>query len=198
MFQFAQGFFIFRRVGVLLLMLQLCLFVYGLPPFHLGIWLQTEPALVAMFGLGALNAVWLLYGVARGALVQQRSPVLFHVLLAWVAWQVLVTGFAFTPYRSWFGPVEMGEGACWHLSMVLLVMLAYPLWQVPRYRVVLLVWAACIISTEALLHVLFNKRDNGFVNFVNLGQRLTKNIKQIMEGLHESYVKFYNGKGFHS
>ena len=163
MFQLVQGHYFFQGAGLLLLMVQLCLFVFGLPPFHIGIWLQTEPDMVAMFTLGMLNAVWLLYGVVSRALVQQRTPLLLYVLLGWVAWQIVATMFAFTPYRSWFGPVEMGEGVAWHLSLLLIVLVALPLWQDPRYRKIVLVWAACVIALESLMHILFNRRENVYI-----------------------------------
>lgn len=163
MFTFAQGHLYFQRAGLVLLMVQLCLFVFGLPPFHVGIWLQTEPDMVAMFTLGLGNAIWLLYGCVTRALVPQRATPIFYVLMAWVLWQVVATGFSFLPFRSWFGPVEMGEGAAWHLCLLLVTMLAYPLWQVRSFRIILLVWAAGVISTESLLHVIFNARNNHYV-----------------------------------
>lgn len=163
MFQFAQGHFLFQRVGVALLMVQLCLFVFGLPPFHIGIWLQTEPDMVALYALGFANVMWLLYGCLVRALVPQTPSPILYCLMAWVGWQVVVTCFAFTPYRSWFGPVEMEEGAAWHLCLLLVTMMAYPLWQVKSFRHVLMIWAAAVISGESLLHVLFNPHNNLYV-----------------------------------
>ncbi len=163
MFHFAEGRFLYQRIGLILLMVQLSLFAFGMPPFHIGIWLQTEPDMVAMYSLGTCNALWLLYGVLRGRLVKQRATPLFYVLLAWVLWQIVPVFFAFTPYRAWFGPVEMGEGTAWHLCMLMVAMVGIPLWQVRSLRNTLLIWAACVISLESMLHVLFSARDNHYV-----------------------------------
>ncbi|MBY0406071.1 MAG: hypothetical protein K2Q01_00120, partial [Rickettsiales bacterium] len=163
MFVFAEGYVHFQRIGVLLLMVQLALFAFGLPPGHVGIWLQTEPDMLALYALGMANAVWLMYGVGRRALVQVKGPVLWWWVLAWVLWQMVPTVLSFSPWRSWYGPVEMGEGVGWHVCLLLVMMVSYPLWQVRSYRNVLLIWAAGVISLESLLHVLFNARDNFYV-----------------------------------
>ena len=95
--------------------------------------------------------------------MQQRTALLFYVVAAWVLWQVVPTIFSFTPYRSWFGPAEMGEGAAWYVCLLLVTMLAIPLWQVKSLRHTLLIWAACVISVESLLHAVFNNRQNHYI-----------------------------------
>lgn len=145
----------YRNFGLALLLLQLSLYVFGLPPFSAGIWLQTEPDMVALFTCAAAGAAWLLVGVWRGLLVRQPVHSLWQCLLLWICWQMAVSAFAPSPWRSWFGPAEMGEGVGWHLALLLAVMLAYPLWQVERCRRLLLVAAGANIVAQALLHVFF-------------------------------------------
>lgn len=163
MFFFARNSYLYPRIGLVWLMVQLCLFIFGTPPFHMGIWLQTEPDMVAMYTLATGNALWLLYGVIRRELVAQKPPALFYVVLSWVLWQVVPVAFAFTPYRAWFGPVEMGEGTGWHVAMLLTMMVAIPIWQVKALRNALMIWAACVISLESMLHVIFSTRSAAYV-----------------------------------
>lgn len=160
MFSLAEGHDLYKRIGLLLMITELALFFFGMPPFHVGIWLQTEPDMVALFSLATLDAAWLVYGLMKGILVPQAAPRIWYVMLAWVGWQVVPTVLALSPSRSWFGPVEMGEGLGWHLALFIIMCKAIPLWQEKSLRHIIMIAAALVISTEALLQVLFNKRDN--------------------------------------
>ncbi|NBO19858.1 MAG: hypothetical protein EBV03_11690, partial [Proteobacteria bacterium] len=154
MFSLASGNTLYAYVGVLLMMVELALFCFGLPPFHTGIWLQTEPDMVALFTLSMQDALWMLYGLLRGRLlILPAPPKLWYVLLAWVLWQFVPTLLAFNPHKSWFGPVEMGEGMAWHLAGLLITLKAIPLWQVKKLRDPMMVAAGVVICVESLLHV---------------------------------------------
>jgi hypothetical protein len=159
MFHFAEGHAHYRKAGLLLLLLQLSLYVFGLPPFAAGIWLQTEPDMVALFTCASAGAVWLLVGVVRGCLIRQPAHLAWHCLLLWGGWQIVASLFAPSLWRSWFGPVEMGEGAGWHMALLLAVMVATPLWQVEHYRRLLVIIAACHIAVQAALHFIFTSHD---------------------------------------
>lgn len=163
MFVFAAGTELYQRIGLGLLLLQIALFIFGLPPFHVGIWLQTEPHMVTMFSLAALDSIWLLYGVMRGKLRITSMPPLWYALIAWILWQIVPTVMAEAPHRSWFGPVEMGEGMGWHLAGFIITVKAIPLWRVRFLRHIIVIWAAFIISTETVLHLLFNSRQNVYI-----------------------------------
>lgn len=164
MFSLSAANSLYAYVGVLLLMVELPLFMFGLPPFHYGIWLQTEPDMTALFTLTTLDALWLGYGLLLGRLqVLPAPPKLFYVLLAWLLWQLVPTVFAFNPHKSWFGPVEMGEGMAWHLASFIITLKTIPLWQAKRLRDIAMVTAGLTLCVESLMHVLFSHRTNVYI-----------------------------------
>ena len=59
MFELTAASTLFRRTGFILLLLQLCLFIYGFPPFHMSFWVQVEPVLLAAFVFAYLSCAWL-------------------------------------------------------------------------------------------------------------------------------------------
>jgi hypothetical protein len=152
MFRFASGPLCYRRLGLALLLPQLGLFLFGLPPFQSGIWLQTEPIFLVVLIFAALTALWLSAGIIKGWLVQQPAHPLFLCLLLWVGWQFLATLGASSPWRSWFGPPQTGEGVAFYVAMLLIFMLAYPLWRMAAYRRLILGTALAAIAAECLLH----------------------------------------------
>lgn len=140
----------FRNCGLILLCLQLLLFVFCLPPFQTGTWLQTEPAMVAMFSLGTLNAMWLALGIAKKWLSIERPihPLLYG-LLAWTSWQFTTLPFADNPMRSWLGIPQTGEGGGWQVMLLLITCIAMPLWGVQNFRKILLsvgVFSLCVMT----------------------------------------------------
>lgn len=163
MFTFAPGCLWYPRVGFALMLMELALFVFGLPPFHTGIWLQTEPDMTAMFAFAALDCGWILTGLLRGWLRAQRPTLVWWSMAAWVGWQFIPTVFGYSVFRSWFGPVEMGEGMGWYTAMFVFMCKAIPLWQVPQLRLGMVWWSAIVIGVEALLHVIFNQRTNVYI-----------------------------------
>lgn len=157
---------LFRYIGLALLLAQFFLFVFGLPPFKTGIWTQTEPVMAALFAFAALNAFWLGTGLLRKWLELQPSPPLWRCLLAFVAWQALATAMASSPWHSWFGPPQLGEGAGWWLSLLLLTGILLPLWQEEKTRRILLAGAVASVTVQALLCLLYpaSSSNTSYVN----------------------------------
>lgn len=121
---------LFRRAGLAIFLLQLCVFVFGLPMFRSGLWPRSEPILLAIFLSSALLCFWFWLGIAKSWLAVERSNnPLFLCMVLWVGWQWVVTLFATSSWRSWFGVPGFGEGAAWYSCMLLAAMLAHALWQ---------------------------------------------------------------------
>lgn len=154
MFSLSTSPVFFQRIGLLLFTAQFSLFVFALPPFHAGVWVQTEPVVLALYGFAALTGLWLALGITKEWLAAQPPNALWNVMLVWTLWQLVTTLLASSPYRSWFGPPQTGEGAAWHVATLLNFMLAYPLWQELRWRRVLLLAAAGNIAVLCLLYIL--------------------------------------------
>ena len=153
MFELTAASTLFRRTGFILLLLQLCLFIYGFPPFHMSFWVQVEPVLLAAFVFAYLSCAWLALGIAKRWLIPAPNAPLWWCMLLWVTWQLIATAFATTPWRSWFGPPEIGEGAGWHMTLLLMVMFAYPLLRIATYRKLILGIGVGIIALLATLHM---------------------------------------------
>ncbi len=152
MFELAPAPLLFRRCGLFLLLAQFSLYVFGLPPFQMGIWYQTEPTLAAIFIFAIGAAAWLLVGIMRNYLVPQAPHPVWVVLILWVVWQVIASALAHSFWRSWFGPPELGEGAARSIALLLLSMVAYPFWQVESYRRLILIFAGNNILLQCCLH----------------------------------------------
>jgi len=157
MFLFSDNSVFYRRIGLGLMLAQFWLFIFALPPFEVGEWMQTEPVMVAMFVSATLNALWLLWGVWRGRLVAQPLSPVFKCLLLFVGWQLVVTLLSSNPWHTWFGPVEMGEGTGWHVILLLQYMVLYPLWMDTSSRRLLLVGAISSLIPQCALHFLFQQ-----------------------------------------
>lgn len=143
----------YNLAGLALLITGLCVFTFGLPPFQAGIWLQTEPTMVAIYGLGSLTAFWAVYGLIRKKLALTKLNILWKCLLLWVGWQWFVTLFiAPHAWRSWAGPVEIGEGAGWYTSLLLCIMLCSALIKHKRYAKITVASAIAAILVQAGLH----------------------------------------------
>ena len=153
MFAFAPCPLFFRRLGLALFLPQLGLFVWGLPPFAAGIWFQTEPLLLALFISAMLAALWLMIGIYKGWLAQQAPHPIAICLALWVAWQLIALVFWPAPWQSWFGPPQMGEGVAWHVALLVLFMLACPLWQDGTCRRIILICGFIITAIECAFHL---------------------------------------------
>jgi hypothetical protein len=152
MFELVSGGAAYRRVGFALTLLYLGLFVYGFPPFHVGLWVQIEPMLLAVFVFSYATAAWLALGVAKGWLSPQSSAPLWWCLVLWVLWQMIPTLLATTPWRSWFGPPELGEGMASQLALILMIMLFYPYLLIKKYRDIFFTSGVAIIVLLVSLH----------------------------------------------
>ena len=154
MLQLASSHTRYARIGLSLFLLQFNVFAAALPPFHDGIWLQVEPVLLALYGGVVLNALWCLYGLKTGALKVTVASPLWMTLGAWLLWQCLTSLAAVNPWRSWLGSPELGEGVAFYFALALLMMMATPLWNVARYRQIILIGAAGAIALQCVLYVL--------------------------------------------
>ena len=165
MFFFSSAPSFYRHSGLALLLLQLNLFVFGLPPFHAGVWVQTEPVMLVEYIFAAFTGLWLVIGLSRKWLAQLSAHPLWIALLLWTLWQLIPTVLATSPWRSWFGPPQTGEGVAWNVVLLLNFMLACPLWQVARLRNILLGAAALQIAVNCPLYLYY---DGGRENFYPL------------------------------
>lgn len=154
----------YRYSGAALIVAHLNLFVWGLIPFQGGVWVQTEPDMLALFILSALTALWLGIGIARGWLHGQPWHALWKWLALWIGLQLLVTALAPLPWKSWFGPAGTGEGAAWYVALSLIFITTHALWQQERLRNVILAAAVCALAITCLLHGLYPP---GEVNLFN-------------------------------
>jgi hypothetical protein len=159
-----QG-FIFT--GMALALLFFTLGFYGLPIFLHGYW-NDEPIALVMFVLSALSALWLGTGTACGwiQIGFTRGNVLLNCWLAWVAWQIIPTLFAATPWRSWFGPPEQSEGLAWYLCASLLMLQFAMLWHSVRFRKYLLASSFAAMFILAVLHFISDERNNLLAGFI--------------------------------
>ncbi len=154
MFIFADRHRAFEVAGFLILSAYLFLFIFGLKPFQAGIWMQTEPTLLAVFVIAACNALWLFIGCFKKLLSLQPLHLLWKVMILWLLVQYAVTIVAPSGWRSWFGAPEIGIGTAWHMSVLLCALLCYPFWHMPQYRIRILLVACASLLAECTMHYL--------------------------------------------
>ena len=143
----------YRRIGLALLLCLLNVFIVGFPPFQTGIWVQSEPAVLALFTGAALSGVWLGIGVFRRRLVILPAiPPIILTLLAWIAWQCLMTATAQLPLRSWFGPPQTGDGTGMSVVILIMIWLVFPLWQIASMRRIILLTTTASLIVQCALH----------------------------------------------
>ncbi len=138
-----------RGAGTVVLVLSLFVFLLATPPFAYGVWFQTEPVTVGLLGVAAIAGLCLLALDLTGhsvALLLGRRHI--QVLLAFLAWNALVSLAQDFPARSWFGTPETGEGIFSFLALLMLTLLAMALWsyQLPRFVLV----GAVVLSAFAI------------------------------------------------
>jgi hypothetical protein len=143
----------FGHSGLFLLCLQLFLFIFCLYPFQSGTWFNTEPAMVALFSLSALSALWLALGIKKHWLVL-GPPIhpLLYGLLAWAGLQFFALPTTSNPFHSWMGIPQTGEGGAWHVMLAALTFFAMPLWQVKAYQRILIPVGLSSLCIMAYLH----------------------------------------------
>lgn len=143
----------FQNSGLALLSILLFSFIFCLYPFQSGIWFNTEPAMLALFVLAGLAALWLGVGVVNGFLSLERPlHPLLYVLLAWAGLQFVSLPFANVPMRSWMGIPQTGEGGAWHVMLVLITLFIMPLWENNLHKKIILSVAAASLCYMAYLH----------------------------------------------
>lgn len=153
MIKFNNASIFFKLTGLALLCMQLLLFVFCLYPFQSGTWFNTEPAMLVLFILGALNAFWLAGGIVNGWFVVERPlHPLVYGLIFWAGWQFLTLPFADNPLRSWMGIPQTGEGGAWQVLLVILTFSTMPLWENLYYRKIILSIAVLAMCVMTYLH----------------------------------------------
>jgi hypothetical protein len=130
------------------------LFAAGFQVFNLGLWIQSEPAILALFISGACCAL----GLAALALLREPVGHIFrHPLIvtlgALTLWSGLAALNAPLPIRSWFGAPETGQGALSLLVLTVNTGLALVLWRHRRLRAALLISASVAIAALTLLNI---------------------------------------------
>jgi hypothetical protein len=139
---------IVRMAATLVLAASVFLFVLATPPLSYGVWFKTEPVSVGLLGAGAAAALSLLAldltGHSIGLVLGRRHV---QILLAFLAWNALVSAAQAFPGRGWFGTPETGEGILAFLALAMLTMLAMVLWSWRTSRIVLVVAALAAVAT---------------------------------------------------
>lgn len=135
-----------RATGTAVLVLSLFIFILGTPPFAFGVWFQTEPVTVGLLAAGTAACASLLLldvtGHSAGLLLGRRH---IQLLLAFLLWNMLVSGAQDFPGRAWFGTPETGEGIFSFIALTALILLAMVLWSYRLPRLFLI--AAAVISS---------------------------------------------------
>ena len=144
------------QLGLALLLGLLNVFIVGFPPFQVGMWVQSEPAVFALFVFASLIALWLGIGcLCRWLTIPPSLSPIAIVLLAWLGWQCVMTATALLPWRSWFGPPQTGDGTGVSLVTLLTVWLAYVLWQRMECRRAIILVAAVSVLIQCTLHIYY-------------------------------------------
>lgn len=143
-------------IGAVVYCLSLFIFIFGTKPFHLGLWYQSEPVVLAFYLSGAGAALSLLLLTTTGHPVWRAlsHPVVVLPLVLAV-WSALVSPLTPLPWRSWFGAPETAEGVLWYLVLALQTALALTLWRYRRFRLILVVAAVTAGLTITGLNVAF-------------------------------------------
>jgi hypothetical protein len=130
------------------------LFAAGFQIFNLGLWIQSEPAILALFASGACGALGLaLLALSREPVGHALRHPLMLALGALTLWSGLAAWGAPLPIRSWFGAPETGQGALSLLVLTVDTGLALILWRHRRLRAALLSAAGAAIAVLTLLNI---------------------------------------------
>ena len=159
-----------RGAGTAVAIVSLFVFMLATPPFAYGVWFQTEPGTVGLLAVGVAAGLSLLALDLTGhsiALLLGRRHI--QVLLAFVAWNALVSVAQDFPGRSWYGTPEIGEGIFSFLALTMLTLLAMALWpyRVPRLAMVgaAVLAASTIGGLDALLPIASSWRPEKYAGY---------------------------------
>ncbi len=112
-------------IGITALSLFLSLFIVflALPPFHTGVWFQSEPVIIGLHIVSAIACagvtLLILSNRTRYFYIIKHPFVLFPAFLG--IWSVLVSPFASVPVLSWLGYPCQGEGILWYFDLASLI-----------------------------------------------------------------------------
>ena len=157
---------LFAASGGLLSLLFFSIAWLGLPTFRAGHW-NDEPIVLGMFICSTVVALWLALGIFLRWLevALPRRNILFNLWVAWLVWQCVVTAFAASPWRSWFGPPEQSEGLAWYLCASLLMLLFSALWHISYFKKIILGYSFLLTFALAVLHLVSDAQNNMFAGF---------------------------------
>ncbi len=142
----------YLTAGLIIACLQIGSFLFSLPWFHIGVWLQVEPMMVAHYLLAATGIIWLLVALQRQMITLPIRHPLWWVLIAWVAWQIVTVLFSPSPWRAWLGAANTGEGTAWWLALAAQTLLMTALWTHAWCRQWMISIAALSLLYLSLVH----------------------------------------------
>lgn len=100
-----------------LLMLALFLPFASLPPFHLGMWFQSEPINVALYGISALLALVMAHPCFHAQILRIWKHPAVWACGAMFLWTLVMAPFTEFPIKSIQGNPETGQGGFWFLAL---------------------------------------------------------------------------------
>lgn len=121
------------------------LFIAGLKPFQIGLWFQSEPVTLGLFAFAAIAAAIIAFDArTRASLTLALKQPAIRLLIALALWSLVCSLFAPFPMRSLMGIPEIGEGVFSMVSVVLLTIAAFHVWQIPSQRLPLVL--SCVAA----------------------------------------------------
>ncbi len=137
------------RLGVVLagvgLALALLSILLAVPPFHFGIWYQSEPVAAGLRVASGIAALGLGMAAWRGRAVRRALLHPYVLVPAALALLSMVLSFAQPfPYQGWVGSPEVGEGAIWYADLAILIAAAMVVTRVRPWRRLLLGLAVAV------------------------------------------------------
>lgn len=173
---------LYTACGVVLALAFFSIAWLGLPLFRDGYW-NDEPIMFGMLVCSLGVTLWLALGMAMRWLevTLPHRNLLFMLWVAWIAWQCIVTLFAQSPWRSWFGPPEQSEGLAWYICASLLMLLLATLWNSKHFRTLLISYSFLLTFALAILHMISDAQNNMFAGFF---------FPPIREGYFDHWIPF--------
>lgn len=142
----------FIQIGIAL---SFWLFLAALPPFQIGIWVDSESVLVILFGLCSVIGAGLLLSFRQGLLSSGRS----YIFIATCVVSCVVTLWVDNKVLHHWGTPMLGEGTCLWAGLSLLS-LGYD--QLEKERLIWIKYSACLATICASALVFFNNSSHWF------------------------------------
>lgn len=110
-----------RHVLTAQVMFALFVPLFSLPPFHIGLWFQSEPVNFALYFTSFILALTLAHPCFHAQLLRVLKHPAVWSIGALFAWSLIASPFADFPIKSLQGNPETGQGAMWFLALFLWV-----------------------------------------------------------------------------